>query len=429
MIAQLPEAPAAPNEAPRALRPILVASDGTRETDSALAMAWALAGQTCRDVQVVACATPFDATGELQAMKPAPDERWRARREVLLGAIESQMQRTLPPGGAWPVTVVTGYGGEDIAAFAQTMDARLIVMGRGRHGMLQRLVHGPEEVLRVLQLGDIPVLAVEPGVARIPRRVVIGTDFSPYSTFAARVALQFAAPDAILYLAHVVPGGPLVLHTTAADRAYRAALPAMFAAQRDGLSPSAGQHVETIELTGEPGHALREFAREINADLIVTATHGRGLFDRMIQGSVAVELLRHAPCSFLCVPGTALDRRATSHDEYLGPRSAIRSSALPEALDAFTQRNAGRTCRVELDRPDEGSRILVHDRPFVSASYHAPRGALTVVVGTLVGPTAEHTHILSSIRSVDRLVDGCDHDRGLLVDDGDAGVLRLVFTS
>lgn len=408
--------------------PLLVATDGRSDADGAMALAWSLAGQTGADVQVIGCATPFDATGELQAMKPAPDERWRARRDLLLAAIRAQMKRTLPAECSWPVTVVAGYGGEDIAAFARSMRAPLIIMGRGRHGMMERIAQ-PEEVLRVLQLADVPVLAVEADATAAPRRIVVATDFSPYSTHAGRLALQYAAPDAVVYLAHVRPRIPATgAHVAEWEQAYEAALPTMFTAARDALAPAGGQVVETIELTGEVGFALREFATQCKADAIVSATHGRGFFDRFVLGSVAVDLLRHAPCSFLCVPGAALDRRLAP-TESLGQRAALATAELPATLKEFSARNEGRACTIELSRPEDGPQVLAVDRPFVRALYDQASGALTIVVGTLVGAIPEHTHILSSVRAVDRLVGASDGDLGLLVDDGDAGMLRLTFSS
>ena len=45
-----------------------------------------------------------------------------------------------------------------------------------------------------------------------------------------------------------------------------------------------------------PGKAVGEFADAIGASLIVASTHGRTGLARLALGSVAMEIVRHAPC-------------------------------------------------------------------------------------------------------------------------------------
>jgi nucleotide-binding universal stress UspA family protein len=47
----------------------------------------------------------------------------------------------------------------------------------------------------------------------------------------------------------------------------------------------------------DPRHAIVEAAREWPADLIVMGSHGRRGMDRLLLGSVAESVVRHAPCS------------------------------------------------------------------------------------------------------------------------------------
>jgi nucleotide-binding universal stress UspA family protein len=46
-------------------------------------------------------------------------------------------------------------------------------------------------------------------------------------------------------------------------------------------------------------HAICKFATQINADMIVIATHGRTGLAHMLIGSVAEKVVRHAPCPVL----------------------------------------------------------------------------------------------------------------------------------
>lgn len=63
--------------------------------------------------------------------------------------------------------------------------------------------------------------------------------------------------------------------------------------------------VETDVLIGEPGHMIVALAEKISADLVVMGTHGRGGVSRLLLGSVADYVLRHASCPVLTIkPGT-----------------------------------------------------------------------------------------------------------------------------
>ena len=61
-------------------------------------------------------------------------------------------------------------------------------------------------------------------------------------------------------------------------------------------------HAETVILTANSTAAsIIGFAREINADLIVMGTHGRGAVAHLLMGSVAERVVRTAPCPVLTV--------------------------------------------------------------------------------------------------------------------------------
>ena len=52
-------------------------------------------------------------------------------------------------------------------------------------------------------------------------------------------------------------------------------------------------------LVGDPANALARFAEEENVDMIVMGTHGRTGFLRLLMGSVAESVVRHAKCPVL----------------------------------------------------------------------------------------------------------------------------------
>jgi len=56
-----------------------------------------------------------------------------------------------------------------------------------------------------------------------------------------------------------------------------------------------------LETSDAPAEAIVEYARRIEADLIVMGTHGRTGLDRLLTGSVAEHVVRSAPCPVLTV--------------------------------------------------------------------------------------------------------------------------------
>ena len=57
--------------------------------------------------------------------------------------------------------------------------------------------------------------------------------------------------------------------------------------------------VQIVVRTGEPADLIMATIREQRPYLVVMSTHGRGRFRRLLFGSVAQELLRHADCPLL----------------------------------------------------------------------------------------------------------------------------------
>jgi universal stress protein A len=53
--------------------------------------------------------------------------------------------------------------------------------------------------------------------------------------------------------------------------------------------------------SGDPAQVIISVAREIGADLIVIATHGRRGLAHLIMGSVTEKVVREAPCTVLTI--------------------------------------------------------------------------------------------------------------------------------
>jgi nucleotide-binding universal stress UspA family protein len=52
---------------------------------------------------------------------------------------------------------------------------------------------------------------------------------------------------------------------------------------------------------GKPASEIVKSAKEWPADVIVIGSHGRSVLERVLLGSVAEAVLRHAPCSVLVI--------------------------------------------------------------------------------------------------------------------------------
>jgi nucleotide-binding universal stress UspA family protein len=71
--------------------------------------------------------------------------------------------------------------------------------------------------------------------------------------------------------------------------------------QLRGLKVDPGMRVEYRVEEGWPANEIRAVAREVHADLIVMGTHGRSGIRRMMMGSVAEAVNRHATCPVVTV--------------------------------------------------------------------------------------------------------------------------------
>ncbi|WP_298683450.1 universal stress protein [uncultured Methanomethylovorans sp.] len=67
------------------------------------------------------------------------------------------------------------------------------------------------------------------------------------------------------------------------------------------MAEKAGVEVETVMVKGHPGSEIISFSEKNDIDLIVMGTLGRSGIDRIIMGSVAVDVVRHAKTRVMIV--------------------------------------------------------------------------------------------------------------------------------
>ncbi len=141
------------------------------------------------------------------------------------------------------------------------------------------------------------------------KTILCPTDFSEDSYQALEYGARFArTSEGLLLLAHIihVPSGELYqsVRPTLNFEDATARARALLEDIRQKRASAYGKCELIVEI-GDPYEQLIAIARRRNADLIVTATHGRSGLRHLVMGSVAEKVIRHAPCPVLVIRGGA----------------------------------------------------------------------------------------------------------------------------
>jgi len=134
-----------------------------------------------------------------------------------------------------------------------------------------------------------------------PRKcVVVPVDFSEESLAAAETALGLVEDASRLHFIHVLPplspNEPAVVWNTMTEESAARHVREHFAEKLSGAE-FAGCGIEVT--FGSAAHEIATFAERIGADLIVIPSHGRTGIKRLLIGSVAERVVRHAHCPVL----------------------------------------------------------------------------------------------------------------------------------
>jgi nucleotide-binding universal stress UspA family protein len=137
------------------------------------------------------------------------------------------------------------------------------------------------------------------------QKILIAVDSDPVAVHAAETGVELAR----------VVGGQVALISVIDRTAVEAAAPEV---PRDDLLAEAREHAAgviaewrpklapgapTLTPEGHPAEEIVAAAKAWPADLIVIGSHGRGGLGRVLLGSVAEAVMRHAPCPVLVVRG------------------------------------------------------------------------------------------------------------------------------
>jgi nucleotide-binding universal stress UspA family protein len=149
--------------------------------------------------------------------------------------------------------------------------------------------------------------------------ILVAVDFSQTSDDALATAVELSRTNhARLHVLHVVPNVqiPYAIEPVVFD--FTAYLRQSVEQARQQLADLTARHpvdaamLTTTVSTGPPADEIGRYAEANGIDLIVLGAHGHGFLDRLLIGSVAERVVRHAPCAVLLVPRVA--RRLTSFE-------------------------------------------------------------------------------------------------------------------
>lgn len=295
------------------MRHLLAATDLSAPADLALERAIGLARHTGARLTIALIDTPLEipnlvtgnpstgtspmTLGELdRSISAYVDEQLaeRVRRAEVAGLSASAVRRGGRPSDA-------------LSDLAEELDVDLIVLGSEGHTGVKRLVLG-SVAEHVAHRAPRPVLIARGAGGGAFGKVLVATDFAPPATQALVVARKIATPDAeveALYAWHYPAGGwglAALGEQSHAMTALREALtrgPEERGAALVAAETLAGRALRWSLRHGAAAEVVTEEATAGGFDLVAIGTYGSGGVRRLLLGSVASQIMRHAPCSVL----------------------------------------------------------------------------------------------------------------------------------
>ena len=290
------------------IKRILWASDGSKESDDALAWAKFLATRFDASVIALNVVEPLN----VESLELTDDlKKEISRVESGTGQTEgrrlTRMRNMLQKMGikAEP-RVARGIPHEEIAKAGLRGRIHLIAMGKRGLTPWGRMLLG-STTSAVLREAHVPILTVRrvKGKPAI-KKILVPTSFSPMDRVALEWALDLAKKTAAtVVLLHVievhqsydaVKGGFMGRLRDAAVKRLHGMVDSVPAAKRNGV-----ELVEKVMAYPRAWSGIIKFARNQGIDIIVTSTHARKGVPRFFLGSVAEDVIKEAPCPVITV--------------------------------------------------------------------------------------------------------------------------------
>ena len=290
-----------PND-PRPLtlhRELLLATDASPAASAATRVAAALARRWSTTPHVCTVlpspATAIDPMGLTLAYVPSIAEEMR-------DAVTDQLATCCTESLAWSRETVAGAPASEIVRIADARGSDLLVLGLRPHALFDRLFRD-ETALSVMRHASMPVLAVTPLLARLPRRIAVAIDFSRASIAAARAALTLLDDGGSLMLVYVEPPGePTSPAAEGFTTIYTQGVAAAFTRLRSELASRTTARIETVVLRGGVAAELQSLAHRAEVDLLAVGSQRHSIARQAVVGSVTSALARAATTSLLVIP-------------------------------------------------------------------------------------------------------------------------------
>lgn len=288
-------------------RCVLMATGGERQSAGALRCAQDLSLRLGLPLEVVSVCEPTAVFGYESAELLAGVRAEMA--EAALSIRQNELNELLAEVGIdnrLPLHVGIGAPAETIARVAGERGAALVVVGRGAHSALDRVL-GDETELRLMQSSPTPLLSVPEGYGELPARVLAAVDFTSSSLAAAHRAAALLAPGTELHLVHVTTDHAAVDFGTWREPEWRRAVRQEVESRLDLVVDELARArpdimVRSHVVDGRPVQTLLRLAEDLEVDMLAAGTNGFGILGRLLMGSVATQLVRRAGCMTLIVP-------------------------------------------------------------------------------------------------------------------------------
>jgi nucleotide-binding universal stress UspA family protein len=322
---------------------ILLAIDGSQPAERARDLVAALPWPRGTSVRVVTVAERREAI--LFAWAPSAaflSESDRIENEVVrshtvaLESAESAIKLARPD-----ITVETvllrGRAATVIVDEAGTYEADLVVVGHRGFGAIETMLLGSVSA-EVVDHAPCPVLVAR---AATVGPILLAHDGSPSAMSAEAIltTLPLAASAPVTVMSVTENALPFTAATAPGvyDWGMAGYIEGLEAARRDTQAMAdevvarlrrAGVDAAAVVYDGDPAQELVEYAKEHRTGLIVLGTRGHTGLRRLVLGSVARNVLTHAPCSVLVVRGPAAMEGSEAQEEPVVTASAGPGAAL-----------------------------------------------------------------------------------------------------
>lgn len=134
----------------------------------------------------------------------------------------------------------------------------------------------------------------------VKKSVLVPIDFSELSYKAIAPAKEFVEKETFLTLIHVLtalhPADPAAMWNTLDDEQRKEKVKAFLG---EKLGQMGYKNVQIEVKVGDPSTQIIDFAKDIEADLIVLPSHGKKGISRFLLGSVAERVVRLSSCPVL----------------------------------------------------------------------------------------------------------------------------------